>query len=52
MCDYQIPGLYGTTLRSTPAFFLTDDHDMFENDEFDDKVSTQPPEIYGVLGAE
>jgi hypothetical protein len=34
ICDYQIPGLYGTTLRSTPAFFLTDDHDMFENDEF------------------
>ncbi len=44
VCDYQIPGLYGTMLRSTPAFFLTDDHDMFENDEFDDKVATLPTE--------
>src|SRR5262249_32664665 len=32
VCDYQIPGLYGTRLRSTPSFFLTDDHDLFEND--------------------
>jgi hypothetical protein len=52
VCDYQIPGLYGTALRSTPAFFLTDDHDMFENDEFDDKVATLPPDTYGALGAE
>jgi hypothetical protein len=52
MCDYQIPGLYGATLRSTPAFFLTDDHDNFENDEFDAKVATMPPDTYGTLGAE
>ncbi|MBR1221045.1 hypothetical protein JQ557_23810 [Bradyrhizobium sp. U87765 SZCCT0131] len=52
VCDYQIPGLYGTTLRSTPAFFLTDDHDTFENDEFDTKVATLPPDTYGTLGAE
>jgi hypothetical protein len=52
VCDYQIPGLYGTTLRSTPAFFLTDDHDCFENDEFDDKLATLPPDTYGTLGAE
>jgi len=37
VCDYQICGLYGTTSRSTPAFFLTDDHDTFENDEFDER---------------
>jgi hypothetical protein len=37
VCHYQIPGLYGTTLRSTPAFFLTDDYDTFEDDEFDDR---------------
>jgi hypothetical protein len=52
VCDYQICGLYGTSLRSTPAFFLTDDHDTFENDEFDDKIATLPPETYGTLGAE
>ncbi|KMW45694.1 alkaline phosphatase D family protein [Ralstonia insidiosa] len=52
VCDYQIGGLYGTTLRSTPAYFLTDDHDTFENDEFDDKVATLPPEPYGLIGAE
>ncbi|HTO53164.1 MAG TPA: hypothetical protein VMR50_07235 [Myxococcota bacterium] len=52
VCDYQIPGLYGTVLRSTPAFFLTDDHDYFENDEFDDRVATLPPDTYGTLGAQ
>jgi hypothetical protein len=52
ICDYQIPGLYGTTLRSTPAFFLTDDHDMFENDEFDNKVATLPTDTYGIVGVE
>jgi len=39
-------------LRSTPAFFLTHDHDMFENDEFDDRVAVLPPDTYGALGAE
>ncbi|WP_298702924.1 hypothetical protein [uncultured Variovorax sp.] len=52
VCDYQIPGLYGTTLRSTPAWFLTDDHDMFDNDEFDDQLATLPVEDYGRVGAE
>ena len=52
ICDYQIAGLYGTTLRSTPADFVTDDHDMFENDEFDDEVAALPAETYGQLGAE
>lgn len=28
----QIAYLYGTALRSTPTFFLLDDHDYFEND--------------------
>ncbi len=28
----QIANLYGTALRSTPTFFLLDDHDYFEND--------------------
>jgi hypothetical protein len=52
ICDYLLPGLYGTTLRSTPAFFLTDDHDNFENDEFDAVLATLPPDTYGTLGAE
>jgi hypothetical protein len=52
VCDHQIPGLYGTSLRSTPSWFLGDDHDMFENDEFDDKVATLPVEDYGRVGAE
>jgi hypothetical protein len=49
VCDYQIPGLYGTALRSTPSFFITDDHDYFENDEFDSRVATLPPDSYGLL---
>ncbi|MEJ8822612.1 hypothetical protein WKW80_11295 [Variovorax humicola] len=52
VCDYQICALYGTTLRSTPSFFLTDDHDAFENDEFDEQLATLPPDTYGTLGAE
>ncbi|MBO9695217.1 MAG: hypothetical protein J7499_03380 [Sphingopyxis sp.] len=52
VCDYQIAGLYGVSLRSTPAFFLPDDHDAFENDEFTDKAVTLPPDTYGTLGAE
>jgi hypothetical protein len=39
----QIVNLYGTDCRSTPAFFLTDDHDYFENDEANDKIVTFPP---------
>jgi hypothetical protein len=52
VCDQQIASLYGTTLRSTPAFFLTDDHDTFENDEDDSQLYTLPPDTYGTLGAE
>ena len=29
----QITPLYGTTLRSTPSYFINDDHDYFENDD-------------------
>lgn len=52
VCDYQIASLYGTTLRSTPAYFLTDDHDLFENDEYDAINATLPPDTYGLLGEE
>jgi hypothetical protein len=39
----QILPLYGTRCRSTPVFFLQDDHDYFDNDEADDRIVTFPP---------
>ena len=39
----QITPLYGTLCRSTPVFFIQDDHDYFDNDEADDTVITFPP---------
>jgi len=39
----QIVPLYGTECRSVPTFFLTDDHDYFENDEASDRQLTFPP---------
>src|SRR5215471_18386047 len=50
--EHQIPALYGNTMRSTPSFFVTDDHDEFENDEFDKDVATLPVDSYGVFGEE
>jgi hypothetical protein len=42
----QIAELYGTTLRSTPVWFLQDDHDYFETDEADDTLVTMPPDAF------
>jgi hypothetical protein len=39
----QIVPVYGTDFRSTPVFFLQDDHDYFENDEATDQIVTFPP---------
>lgn len=39
----QIAPLYGTLCRSTPVYFLQDDHDYFDNDEADDTNVTFPP---------
>jgi hypothetical protein len=39
----QIIPVYGTDCRSTPAFFLQDDHDYFDNDEAWDEIVTFPP---------
>jgi hypothetical protein len=50
IADYQIAGLYGVKLRSTPSFFLTDDHDEFENDEFTDELATMPASEFGLNG--
>ncbi|MFV2034294.1 MAG: hypothetical protein ACC631_04145 [Halocynthiibacter sp.] len=42
----QISELYGTMLRSTPVWFLLDDHDYFENDHADDQIITFPPDPF------
>ncbi len=39
----QIVPVYGTDFRSTPVFFLQDDHDYFDNDEALDEIVTFPP---------
>jgi len=39
----QIVPVYGTDFRSTPIFFLQDDHDYFDNDEATDEIVTFPP---------
>ena len=39
----QIVPVYGTAFRSTPVFFLQDDHDYFDNDEAWDEIVTFPP---------
>jgi phosphodiesterase/alkaline phosphatase D-like protein len=39
----QIVDVYGVDCRSVPVFFLTDDHDYFENDHADETIITFPP---------
>lgn len=42
----QITPVYGTEFKSTPVFFLQDDHDYFDNDEATDEIVTFPPSFY------
>ncbi|MFN0120287.1 MAG: hypothetical protein ACKV2V_07275, partial [Blastocatellia bacterium] len=42
----QIAPLYGTRCRSTPVFFVQDDHDYFENDEANDRFVSFPPDHF------
>lgn len=42
----QVSSLYGTLFRSTPVFFVQDDHDYFDNDEASDKLVTLPPDAF------
>ncbi|MDB5989991.1 MAG: PhoD-like phosphatase [Herbaspirillum sp.] len=42
----QIVPLYGTRCRSVPVFFITDDHDYYDNDEADDKLVTFPVDTF------
>jgi hypothetical protein len=39
----QIIPVYGATFRSTPVFFLQDDHDHYDNDDATDNFVTYPP---------
>ena len=39
----QIVPVYGNDFRSTPVFFMQDDHDYFDNDEATDEAVTFPP---------
>ena len=41
----QIVPVYGTDFRSTPVFFMQDDHDYFDNDEATDEIVTFPPYV-------
>jgi hypothetical protein len=47
----QITPLYGTLCRSTPVFFLQDDHDHFDNDEATDEAVTFPPDNFMLQAA-
>ena len=38
----QIVPVYGTDFRSTPMFFLQDDHDHWENDAVTDQIASYP----------
>jgi hypothetical protein len=42
----QIIPQYGALLRSTPVFFMQDDHDYFDNDEATDDIITFPPDHF------
>jgi len=50
IADAQIAELYGCLLRSTPTYFLPDDHDLLENDEAFGDITTLPPRDYGIDG--
>ncbi|MEO8127273.1 MAG: hypothetical protein ABI822_09290 [Bryobacteraceae bacterium] len=42
----QVCDLYGTLFRSTPVYFVQDDHDYFENDEATEQMVTFPPDDF------
>jgi len=46
--EAQIASLYSTSLRSTPSFFVGDDHDYFENDEAEERFVTFPPDLFSM----
>jgi len=44
--DDQIASIYGVRFRSTPMFFVTDDHDYFDNDDATPERITMPPDAF------
>jgi hypothetical protein len=42
----QIVPVYGADFRSTPVFFIQDDHDYYENDDAYDEIVTFPPDSF------
>jgi len=44
--DEQIANLYGTRFKSTPIYFVSDDHDYFENDDATKDIVTFPPDKF------
>jgi hypothetical protein len=44
--DEQIAMLYGTRFKSVPVFFVSDDHDYFENDDAEKDLVTFPPDTF------
>lgn len=44
IADPQIALLYGVSFRSVPVYMMTDDHDLFENDEAHEGYISLPPE--------
>ena len=42
----QIVPLYATEFRSTPTFFIQDDHDYYDNDDAYDEIVTFPPDTF------
>jgi phosphodiesterase/alkaline phosphatase D-like protein len=44
--DEQIARLYGTRFKSVPVFFVSDDHDYFENDDAEEDLVTFPPDTF------
>ena len=46
IADEQIADLYGTRFKSTPIFFISDDHDYFENDDAEKDLVTFPADSF------
>lgn len=46
LADEQVADLYGTRFKSTPIFFVSDDHDYFENDDAEEDIVTFPPDAF------
>lgn len=46
IADEQIADLYGTRFKSTPIYFISDDHDYFENDDAEKELVTFPADAF------